>query len=216
MQSEGARTVCIVRRMKRKSLGALPWNAYDPTKAQPEELRFDILDDRDRISGQIAFDKFSIRFMKIGQSVLRTPWGEGTIGWKDGWCMTLRGRELFVLCEPTLKKSIQLRSPMGLILTFRIVGRRRNDIEYADDMGFISVTEEDGQLSAPPPGRPLTLTAQELKALPKNQRPRSVESLNYVQYRIRAAGVLPAPQEDLVAALAMFGSFGRLIEEIPS
>lgn len=216
MQPEDARTVCILRRMKRKALGPWLWSSYDPTKALPEELRFDILDERERITGQLAFDKLEIRFMKVGDSVVRTPWGEGTIGWKDGMRITLRGRELFVMSGSLLKKGFQLTSQLGVTLTFHQVRGRRNDIEYSDEKGYVAVLEEKGRLTAPPPGRPLPLTAQELKALPKDQRPRSVESLDYVQYRIKVSGSLPVPQEDLVAALAMFASFGCLISEMPS
>jgi hypothetical protein len=216
MQSEDARTVCILRRMKRKSLGVWAWSAYDPTKAQPEELRFDILDERERITGQLSYDKLDIRFMKIGDSVVRTPWGDGTIGWKDGARITLRGRELFTLSGSLLKKGFQLTSPTGTTLIFRPVKGRRNDAEYSDERGHIAVLEEKGRLTAPPPGRPLPLTPQELKALPKSQRPHSVETLEYVQYRVKVAGTLPVPQEDLVATLVMFASFGCLIEEMPS
>lgn len=101
-------------------------------------------------------------------------------------------------------------------MTFRLVGGRRSDIEYADDKGFISVAEEEGRLNAPPAGRPLPLTPNEIKALPWDQRPRSTETLEYIQYRIKTSGVLPVPQDDLVAALTMFASFGRLVSEIPS
>lgn len=216
MQPEDARTVCILRRMKRKPLGHWLFSRYSPLRALPEELRFDILDERERITGRIEYDKLEVRFMKIGDSVLRTPWGEGTVGWKDGMRITLRGRELFVMSGSLLKKGFQLTSPLGVTLTFHPVRSRRNDIEYSDGRGYIAVIEEKGRLTTPPPGRPLSMTTQELKALPKDRRPSSVESLEYVQYRIKVSGSLPVPQEDLVAALAMFASFGCLIEEIPS
>ncbi|MBN1677955.1 MAG: hypothetical protein JW880_05390, partial [Candidatus Thermoplasmatota archaeon] len=176
--------------------------------------RFDILDDRERITGQIAYDKLEFRFMKVGDSVVRTPWGDGTVGWKDGMRVTLRGRELFAMSGSLLKTGFQMTSPLGTELTFHPIRGRKNDIQYIDEKGYIAVLEEKGQLTAPMPGRPLPLTPQELKAIPKDRRPHSVESLDYIQYRIKVAGTLPAPQEDIVAALAMFSSFGCLLREV--
>lgn len=216
MQPEEARTVCILRRMKRRSLGSWAWSAYNPTKARPEELRFDILDDRDRITGQIAYENVGIAFMKVGESRLRTPWGQGAISYEDGIRIRLGGRELFAMKGSLLKKGFELVSPSGIQLVFHPLRGRRNDIEYQDEKGYIAVFEEKGTLSSAPPGRPLPLTKYEVKALPKEERPRSVETLEYVQYRIRSGGVLPVPQDDIVAALVMFASFGCLIEEIPS
>lgn len=212
---QDARTVCILRRMKRKALGMWPWSGYDPTKAIPEELRFDVMDERERLTGQLEYDKLQIKFMRIGESKLRTPWGEGTISWKDGMRITLGGRELFVMSGSLLKKGFKLTSPLGITLTFHSLRGRPNDIEYSDERGYIAVTEEKGRLTVPPPGRPLPMTSQELKALPKGRRPRSIESLDYVQYRIKVSGSLPVPQEDIVAALAMFASFGCLVSEMP-
>lgn len=216
MRPEDARTVCVLRRMKRKSLGPWVWNSYNPTKARPEELRFDVLDDRDRVTGQVAYEKLGIAFMKVGESKLRTPWGEGTISYEDGVRIGLNGKELFVMKGSLLKKGFELVSPIGVRLVFHPLRGRKNDIEYRDEKGYISVREEKGVLSSPPPGRPIPLTKEEIKALPKQDRPRSVESLEYIQYRILTHGALPVSQDDLVAALAMFASFGCLIEEIPS
>jgi len=216
MQPEDARTVCVLRRMKRRSLSPWAWSSYNPTKARPEELRFDILDDRDRITGQVAYEKLGIAFMKVGESRLRTPWGEGTISYEDGVRIRLNGKELFVMKGSLLRKGFELVSPTGVPLVLHPLRGRKNDIEYQDEKGYIAVREEKGALSSPPPGRPIPLTKEEIKALPKEDRPRSVESLDYVQYRILTRGTLPVSQDDLVAALAMFASFGCLIEEIPS
>jgi len=216
MQPEDARTVCILRRMKRRSLSAWAWSSYDPTKARPEELRFDILDERDRTTGQITYEKLGIAFMKMSESRLRTPWGEGTISYEGGLHIGLGGRELFAMKGSLLKKGFELVSPSGIRLVFHPLRGRKNDIEYQDETGYIAVFEEKGQLASAPPGRPLPLTKDEVKALPKEERPRSVETLEYVQYRIKVLGALPVSQEDVVASLAMFASFGCLIEEIPS
>ena len=216
MDPGGARTVCIVRRMKRRHLSLFTLRPYDPTKAGPDELRFDVFDDRERITGQLAYNKLGIRFMKTEDSTVSTPWGEGTIRTsKEGVRILLNGRELFLMGGSLLKRGFELTSPTGVKLLFHPIKGKRNDIEYADDRGYISVVEEQGRFSAPPPGHALQPTKEEIKSMPKDSRPRSVESLEYVQYRIKMAGLLSVSQDELVAALAMFASYGCLMTEIP-
>ena len=215
MVPEDARTVCILRRMKRKSLGFWAWSVYNPAKAGPEELRFDLLDERGRVTGQISYDKLGIAFMKVGESALNTPWGAGTLRYEDGIHITVGGRELFAMRGSLLKKGLELVSPSGVKLTFYPLGGRRNDIDYSDESCHVAVYEEKGRLDTAPPGRPIPLTMNEIRALPKSDRPRSVETLEYVQYRIKIGGTPPVPVEDLTAALAMFASFGCLVQEMP-
>lgn len=217
MRPEDARTVCIVRRMKRKSLGLFTLRPYDPTKAGPEELRFDVLDERERRSGHLAYTKLGVKLLKMEDAILSTPWGEGTIRMtREGTRIFLRGRELFMMKGSILKKGFQLVSPDGAELLFYPIKGHVNDIEYSDDNGYISVVEEKGQLTVPAPGHELQPTKGEIRTMPKADRPRSVESLVYVQYRIKVAGSLPVAQEDLVAALAMFASYACLMSEIPT
>ncbi len=217
MEPGGARTLCILRRMKRKSLGMWSLTGYDPTKARPEELRFHMLDERERVIGHLAYAKLGIRFMKLEDSFLSTPWGEGIISSsKEGVRILLNGRELFLMKGSLLRGGFSLLSPTGANMVFRPIKGGRNDMVYSDGSGYFSVSEEMGRLPAPPPGRPLELTKEEIRRLPKEERPRSVESLEYVQYRFRVSGILPVEEDDLVAALVMFASYGCLIGEIPT
>ncbi len=215
MRPEEARTVCIVRRMKRKSLGLFTFRPYDPTKASPEEMRFDVLDDRERLTGRLAYDRLGVRLLRAEDTVLNTPWGEGRIQMsKEGTRILLKGRELFMMKGSVLKKGFQLVSPAGAELVFHPIRRGVNDIEFKDDKGYVAVIEEKGVLAAPAPGHELQPTKEEIRAMPKAERLRSVESLAYVQYRIMLGGALPVAQDDVVAALAIFASFGCLIGEI--
>ena len=217
MDAGGAHAVCILRRMKRKQLSFFTLRAYDPTKATPDELKFDVLDDRERITGQLAYEKLGIKFMKIEDSSLSTPWGQGTIrSSKEGVRILLNGRELFLMGGSILKRGFELTPPAGVKLIFHPIKGKRNDIEYSDDNGYIAVLEEKGKFSSPPQGHTLQPTKVEINAMPKETRPRSVESLEYVQYRIKVAGSLPASHDDLVPALAIFASYGCLIGEIPT
>lgn len=215
MLPEEARTVYIIRRMKRKSLGLFTLRPYDPAKASPEELRFDVLDEREKRVGQLAYDRLGIRLLKTEDTVLNTPWGEGRIQMSnEGTRIFVKGRELFMMKGSILRKGFQLVSPTGAELVFHQLKRGVNDIEFSDGNGYVAVVEEKGELAAPAPGHELQPTRQEIMAMPKADRPRSVESLVYVQYRIKMAGALPVPQDDAVAALAIFASFGCLMGEI--
>src|SRR4030042_320594 len=157
--------VCIVRRMKRRHLSLFTLRPYDPTKANPDELRFDVFDDRERITGQLAYKKLGIRFMKTEDSSMSTPWGEGTIRTsKEGVRILLNGRELFLMGGSLLKRGFELTSPTGVKLLFHPIKGKRNDIEYSDDRGYISVVEEQGRFSAPPPGHALQPTKEEIKS----------------------------------------------------
>lgn len=217
MTAQEARTVCILRRMKRKQLSLFTFRGYDPTKATSDELRFDVLDDRDRMTGQLAYEKLGIKFLKIEDSNLSTPWGKGTVRTsKEGVRILLNDRELFLMGGSILKRGFEITSPTGIKLIFRPVKGKRNDIEYSDDLGYIGVLEEKGKFSAPPQGHALQPTKAEIDAMPKESRPRSVESLEYIQYRVKVAGSLPVPQNDLIAALVIFASYGCLIGEIPT
>lgn len=217
MTTQEARTVCILRRMRRKQFSLFSLRGYDPTKATPDELKFDVLDDRERMTGQLAYEKLGIKFLKIEDTNLSTPWGQGTIRTsKEGVRILLSGRELFLMGGSILKRGFELTSPGGLKLVFHPVKGKRNDIEYSDGNGFIGVVEEKGKFSAPPQGHALQPTKEEINAMPKESRPRSVESLEYVQYRIKIAGTFPVSQDDLVAALTIFASYGCLISEIPT
>lgn len=217
MEPGEARTVCILRRMKRKQLSLFTFRPYDPTKATSDELKFDVLDDRERTTGQLAYEKLGIKFMKIEDTNLSTPWGQGTIrSSKEGVRILLNGRELFLMGGSILKRGFELTSPAGVKLVFHPVKGKRNDIEYSDDNGYIAVVEEKGKFSAPPQGHSLQPTKEEINAMPKENRPRSVESLEYLQYRIKMAGSFLVSQDDLVAALTIFASYGCLITEIPT
>lgn len=174
------------------------------------------MDDRERPIGSIEYSRLPIRFMKLGDTTLETPWGEGLIrNAKTGVTIVLDGRELCVMGGSIAKGGFGLITPKGVRIMFSPVFGRRNDIEFSDGNGYISVNEEVGRLPAPPSGSPLPLSRKEVRQMPKDQRPTSIETLDYVQYRIKAGGTLPVPQQDLVAALAMFASYSCLIREVP-
>ncbi len=215
MMTQEARTVCVLRRMRRKSLGLLSFNSFNPKWARPEELRFDILDERDRVTGSIVFTKLGSGLIKVEDTTLTTPWGPGRISFsKEGPKLFLNERELVTIGGSLLKKGLDLIFSSGAVMSFMPVKGKRNDIEFSDGTSSVSATEERGRLTGAEIGRPLQLTKEEIKALPKDQRPTSVETLDYIQIRIRIAGKVPIPESDLVAALAMLASYGQLAQEM--
>ena len=216
MQAAEAKTIMILRRMKRDPASKLPWRAYNPAKAKPEELRFDVLDEKEKVIGQLAYTKLGFSHFKWEDSVMNTPWGEGVIRpEKYHYRISIDGSELFLMKETgaVLKKGIELTAPNGAKLNFKRTGFPCANIEYSDARGYVAVLEEHGALTIRTGGRPASLTKEEIKMLSKEDRPTSVESLLYVQYRLKTSGALPVRLEDVVAAMFMYVSFQRLIEE---
>jgi hypothetical protein len=199
--------------MKRQSLGHWAWNSYNPAKALPDELRFDLLDGNEKHMGQFVFGK--IRVLK-GVDI-STPWGPAAIDWpKGGIRITLAGRELVRLDSAFFKKTVNLKFPDGTTLTFNMKKRTSNDIVFSDGKGSVGFFEESGVLPIGHPGLKVQMTKEEIKRLPKHERPRSIESREYVQYRVMTWGTLPVKLDDLVAALTIFACFGRILDETPT
>jgi hypothetical protein len=204
-----------LRRMKRKSLGMWPWTGFNPTKARPEELRFEVLDGNKRPIGQLVCQKFELR-LRSPKINMNTPWGDGRIEYsKEGPRVFINDRELAELKSYMLKGRADFVFPDGMVMRFDKVKGRRNDIAYTGADGRVGFFEEEGSLPDGARNRPIPMTPEEIKALPKEDRPRSVETNDYVQYRIDVAGTLPVKEEDIVRALCIFASFGRLMDELP-
>ena len=212
MEPEGARTVYILRRMKRESIGHWPWNVYDPVKARPEELRFDLLDEREKAIGEITYGKASI----LKGVDLTTPWGPAKIVWpKLNVKISIGDKELVRFDMSWLGGKTDLIFHENVVMQFKRIKGRRNDVEFSDGNGSVSFTEEEGTL---PPGHPelrIQMTKEEIKRLPKADRPRSIETRDYVQYRIVISGIIPVKNEDIVASLAIFAGFSRVMDEAP-
>jgi hypothetical protein len=213
MESGGSRTVTILRRIKRKSIGMWTWNAYQPMKALPEENSFDLLDEREKIIGKIVYGKMRLR---AGAEV-STPWGPAKIEWpKLKVKILLNGEELARIDMTMLGKKSDFVFRDGAVMQFNQVKGRRNDILYTDLNGFVSFTEEQGTLPEGHPELGVQMTKEEIKRLPKSERPHSIATHNYVQYRITTEGLLPVSSHDIVATLMIFAGFMRLLDEAPS
>jgi len=213
MEPNEASTNCILRRMKRKSLSGWAWNVYNPTKALPEELRFDLHDEHGWNIGQITYTKITL----LKGSEMTTPWGGARIDvGRGGTGISLGGKELVQLTGHFFKKEVELVFPSGQKMPFTPRKGYKNDIECSDGKGFIGVYEETGTLPEGDPGMKTQMTKEDVKMLPKDQRPRSIETRDYVQYSIKSWGTIPAKKEDLIAALAIFASFGCIVGETPT
>ncbi len=209
-----ARTICILRRIHRKSLSMWPWSGFTPIKAQPEELRFDLLDESEKVTGTITYTKYAIT-----SGELSTPWGLARIGYGksmlSGPTLFLRDREFVRMKPRPLKKFVEFAFSNGPTLNFYTKRRSENDLEYIDARGFFGLREEKGML---PEGQriPVLPTRQEIMMLPKDQRPRSVETREYKQLRFTTSGELPVKLEDLTTAMVLLASWTILFGEVPS
>jgi len=189
------------------------WSAYQPQKGLPEENTFDLLDEREKITGKIVYGKIGWR---AGAEV-STPWGPAKIEWpKFKVKILLNGEELVRLDMTLMGKKTDFVFRDRVVMQFNQVRGRRNDIQYTDPNGFVSFTEEQGTLPEGHPEPGIQMTKEEIKSLPKSERPHSIATHDYVQYRIAVGGALPVSSDDIVAALTIFAGFMRLMDEAPS
>lgn len=210
---EVARTVCILRRMHRKALSRWGWSHYTPFKAQPQELEFGLLDDAERQTGSITYTQY-----KMTKGELNTPWGRARIAygksWTSGPIVTLNDREYVRMKVHPLKKTVELTFRNGTVMVFSASKGWKNDLEYIDDKGFVGIYEEKGQVPDGPPTEP-RLTKDEIKMLPKDQRPRSIEAKEYTQFRLKTSGSLPIALEEVKVSLMILTSWVILMDEVP-
>jgi hypothetical protein len=205
----------ILRRMKRKGVSSLPWAPFNPKKASPDELTFELLDAGQRTTGKIVVTKFSVRPTSIGLTA-NTPWGQADLRYtKEGPRIYINEREIALFRSYMLKGRAEFVFPDGTIMKFDKVKGRRNDIVYSGQDGRVGIFEERGTLPDGARARPISLSKDEIKMMPKEDRPRSVETDDYVMFRIEVEGKTPVNQEDIIIALSVVACFGRLIEEIP-
>jgi len=213
MEMVGVRRVYILRRLKRVSISRWAWNAYNSVKARPEELRFDLLDEKEKIIGELTYGRTSL----IKGVSLTTPWGPAKVEWpKLNMKISIGDKELARIDMPWLGGKWDLIFHEGVAMHFRNVNRRKWDTGFSDGKGSVDFAEEEGTL---PPGHPelkIQMTKEEINRLPKTDRPRSIETRNYIQYRIVMSGNLPVKDEDIVASLAIFAGIMRIADEGPS
>ena len=210
-----SKTILILRRMIRKSLGMWAWSAFNPAKARPEELRFDLFDGNEKFIGRFVCTKFQLKFLNLGFTV-STPWGEGRIEFLKGTVrVLLNDRELVQMKGHLFKGGAEFVFPDGKLMQFNKVKGQRNDIIYESTDGYVGFFEEEGTLPEGSGNRPIPMTRDEIKALPKEDRPRSIETNDYIQYRIDVGGTLPVNQDDLARSFCIFAVFGRLLDETP-
>ena len=213
MDRGGSRTVTILRRIKRTSLGHWAWNAYQPAIARPEENRFDLLDEHGKVIGEVTYGKMGLR---KGAEVT-TPWGPAKIEWpKLKVRILLNDEELVRLDMTLLGRKADFVFKDGIVMQFNQIKGSRVDIQYSDGNGFVSFEEENGTLPEGHAELRVQMTKEEIKRLPKGERPRSIETRDYVQYRITTQGALPVERDDVIAALTIFAGFMRLMDESPS
>jgi len=213
MDSGGEKTVRILRRMKRKSISHRPWNVFEPAKALPEELRFDLIDENERIVGEIIYGKASL----LRGVDVTTPWGQAKVEWpKLKVRISLAGQELVRLDLSWLGGKTDFIFRDSMVMQFTQTKGRRCDIEYSAGKGSVNFCEEQGTLPQGQPGLKVQMTEEEIKRLRKCDRPKSVETRDYVQYRITIDGTLPVKNDEVVAALVILAGFLRLMDEAPN
>jgi hypothetical protein len=193
------------------------WSAYSSLNARPEELKFELLDGNDKRIGEFAYMAFELKVFKPTKVALMTPWGEAIVAHRNtGPAIMLNGSELVAIGGSLFKRGFDLTFPDGRILKINHLKGGRNDIQYSAGSGQIVGIEEKGTLPEGISSRSIQLTKEEIKMLPKADRPHSIETRDYKQFRISTSGTFPVEEDRIIKSLAIFASFGMLMDELPS
>lgn len=212
MEPRGSKTILVVRRRKRKSLVAWPWKVYDPTVAPSAELRFEVMEENERKVGEIVFTKFRV----FGTSTLNTPWGEGSVESSVGTKILISGRVLASFKSHIIGgEKLVATFSNGTEMVFNSRSGHKDDVEYTDGKAYAGIFVENGALPQGARDRTIELTKDEIKRLPRRERPRSTETGVYTQYRIVLEGNPAVERKDITSSLAILVSFAQLMREIP-
>lgn len=212
MEPRGSRTTLVVMRRKRQSLVNWPWKIYDPTTAPSGELRFEVMEENERKVGEIVFTKFRV----FGTSTLNTPWGEGSVVSHVGTKVLISGRVLASFKSHIIGgERLDATFSNGTEMIFNSRSGHKDDVEYSDGIAYAGIYVEDGALPEGALDQTLDLTKDEIKRLPRRERPRSTETGAYTQYRIVLEGNPPVERKDITSSLAILVSFAQLMKEIP-
>ncbi len=200
--------------MHRKTLSIWAWKAYTPKNAQPHELKFELLDGAEKPIGALSYTKY-----EITKGDLSTPWGPARIAYgkslMSGPIVTLNDSEFVKMEVHPLKKKIELVFPSGTMMVLSAKKGKKNDLEFLDDKGFLGIYEEKGTLPETFATEP-RLSKDEIRMLPKDQRPRSMETREYTQVRLKTSGELPVRLEEVKIALMILTSWVKLLDEVPT
>ncbi len=200
----------ILRRYQRKEFST--WQVSHRYRI-PQERVFYILDEGRKKSGEIVYTAIG----PGGRSgTAATPWGQATISIEGGLRKGRRGYYEIRLSERVISKVFPgITSPR-----FSFPGAPEMSFIWLKKVGVlytfqnescevtVSVAKGDDTHRVMTP-----ISKDELKALPKEDRPSSNETNHYTEFTIRSSGTLPISAIDLTVSLALYLSWDLLAEE---
>jgi len=210
MEHGNERVLCILRRFTRRSYSR--WSAFNPEKALPQELRFDLLDGNEKKTGEIRFVSF-----KTGKgSLVDAPWGQTKIypkhRLKSTESIEIQGRPVAEVHFSPLKNDVVFTFANGTAMKFdaKII---RADMKYSGETGTVEVKAETGRIET---GNTAStrLSKDGLRNLAKDERPRSYENDSYRQLRLLCSGIIPVDERDVMVAIVMYMSEIELVSEL--
>lgn len=210
MEQGNERVLCVLRRFTRGSYSR--WSGFNPEKALPQELRFDLLDGNETKTGEIHYISF-----KTGKgSLVEAPWGQTKIypkyRLKSTESIEIQGRPVAEVHFSPLKNDVVFTFANGTVMKFdaKII---RDDMKYSGETGTVEVKAETGRIES---GNTASarLSKDELRNLAKDERPRSYENDPYRQWRLICSGIIPVDKRDVMVALVMYMSELELVAEV--
>jgi hypothetical protein len=171
----------------------------------PEERRFELLDESLKTIGHISFDVYE----ELTQAVATTPWGRFDLTTQGGIFRNGRRGSLSISREGQV---VSVLEPHLLRLDFNFPGRAVMPfkirpghfvLKFEGETGSVGVSVEEGTTAGTGGFGAHDRALKEVKALPKENRPNSVEDPSYSQFAITVSGILPVNEDDVIQSLIM-------------
>jgi len=204
----GDRILCTIRRHP-LPLGFL--HTHKPSAAAPEERIFDLYDGPGNKIGQLMYVEVkSDWYGVLRECKATTPWGVASIT-KETLRLALAGTTKIVIGDRVLAtiSGRKVSFPEKAVMAFKIhLGQPM--MTYTGDTGSVSVTQKFGKDTVADASPGATPASDNPDSLTTEIATRSRLSEHYEDFIIRASGILPVDDDDVMRSLVMALSFNRL------
>lgn len=213
MHLEDGRVACITRRYQR--IWPLRLRGTILKGSSPGERRFEILDESLKTIDHITFDFWE----ENERAEATTPWGRITASTQDGYFRNGRAGTIKISRDGhvvTILRGHLLRMdfdfPGRTVMPFKL-RPGRFVMRFEGTTGSAGLSIEQGTSEGEGGRKSHGLAWKEVKALPKENRPNSVEVSSYSQTTVRISGILPVDEKDVVMSLIIADCLSTLDQE---
>jgi len=184
------------------------WKGSFLARTTPEEKTFELLDAAGNRTGQLVYTDYE----EASHAKARTPWGEAGViagggflrdGTRGFLTVALGERAIVGMVPHLLRWDFSFAN--GSVMSFKMRPWGYS-LTYSGETGTVRVLQEEGTAPESERSAATLPTGKDLRKLPKEKRPRTIETNQFQQWTISVSGILPVEERDVVASLIMFTS----------